>query len=114
MTVRYSPIPTEGGKSDPINYQAWARNAVAFIREKGLEAEFTDWCGGWPSPVKGTGAMIAAAPALLDWSDFEDEIAEAIQDSLDADWTARDGARAVVRFLNELAGRKALEAGRGG
>lgn len=59
-------------------------------------------------------ALAIASEGACDWSEFEDEIAEVIQDSLDADWTARDGARAVVRFLNELAGRKALEAGRGG
>lgn len=59
-------------------------------------------------------ALAIASEGARDWSEFEDEIAEVIQDSLDADWTARDGARAVVRFLNELAGRKALEAGRGG
>ena len=43
-----------------------------------------------------------------DWSELEDDIVDAISDSLDADWTARDGAKAVVRMLNELAGRQAL------
>lgn len=33
-----------------VNYEAWARNAVAFIRERGLELEFIDWCGGWKPP----------------------------------------------------------------
>ncbi len=39
---------------------------------------------------------------VLDWSDLEDEIAEAITDSMDMDWTSRDGARAVVRLLKKL------------
>lgn len=30
---------------------AWGRNAVKFIRERGLAMEFDDWCGGWPCPV---------------------------------------------------------------
>lgn len=34
-----------------INYEAWATNAVAFIRKRGLELEFTDWCGGWACPI---------------------------------------------------------------
>lgn len=37
------------------------------------------------------------------WSEYEDEIADAIADSMDMDWTIRDGARAVVRFLNTIA-----------
>lgn len=37
----------------PINYEAWARNAVTFIRERGLDLEFTDWCGGWRCPIEG-------------------------------------------------------------
>lgn len=34
-------------------------------------------------------------------SDLEDEIADALQDSLGPDWTCRDGAKAVVRLLEE-------------
>ena len=30
---------------------AWGRNAIKFIRERGLSMEFDDWCGGWPCPV---------------------------------------------------------------
>lgn len=52
--------------NDGLNYEAWARNAIAFIRERGLEGEFSDWCGGWPVPVKATAPMIAAAPLLLE------------------------------------------------
>ncbi len=52
-------------RTSSIRYEAWARNAVAFIRSKGLETEFSDWCGGWPVPVAGTEALIAAAPDLL-------------------------------------------------
>jgi hypothetical protein len=38
----------------------------------------------------------------FDWSDHEEDIADAISDSMDMDWTSRDGARAVVRYLNSL------------
>ena len=31
----------------------------------------------------------------------EDDIADAISDSMDMDWTSRDGARAVMRLLRE-------------
>lgn len=37
-----------------------------------------------------------------DWSAHEDDIADAISDSIDMDWTSRDGAKAVVRYLNTL------------
>lgn len=37
------------------------------------------------------------------WAEYEDEITNAIADSMDMDWTSRDGARAVVRFLNTIA-----------
>ncbi len=37
---------------NPINYEAWARNAVMFIREVGLEAAFKDWSGGFPCPIQ--------------------------------------------------------------
>lgn len=39
---------------------------------------------------------------MIDWSDHEDDIADAISDSMDMDWTSRDGARAVVRYLAAL------------
>ncbi len=35
-----------------IDFKVWARTAVRFIRERGLENEFTHWCGGWPCPIK--------------------------------------------------------------
>lgn len=41
-------------------------------------------------------------PPAADWSEYEDEITEAISDSIDMDWSARDGAKAVVRLLNEM------------
>ena len=37
-----------------------------------------------------------------DWTALEDDISDAISDSLDMDWTSSDGAKAVVRLLNEL------------
>lgn len=38
----------------------------------------------------------------LDWSDLESDIADAISDSMDMDWTSRDGARAVVAYLKQI------------
>jgi len=50
--------------------------------------------------------IAAARPAeTRDWSEIEDEIADAISDSIDMDWSARDGARAVVAVLNKGAPR---------
>ena len=44
----------------------------------------------------------AFPPLVLDWSDLEDDLADAISDSMDMDWTSRIGARAVVEFLKKL------------
>jgi hypothetical protein len=44
---------------------AWGRNAVAFIRERGLETEFNDWCGGWPCPVERAGERSPSFPELV-------------------------------------------------
>ncbi|MDP3869214.1 hypothetical protein [Phenylobacterium sp.] len=41
-------------------------------------------------------------PEPYDWSDAEDDIADAISDSMDMDWTSRDGARAVVAYLQKV------------
>lgn len=41
-------------------------------------------------------------PSGADWSEHEDAISDAISDSIDMDWSARDGAKAVVRLLNEM------------
>lgn len=43
---------------------------------------------------------------LADWSEFEDDLSDAIQDSIEMDWSSRDGARAVVRWLNENGPRR--------
>jgi len=40
-----------------------------------------------------------AGAVAVDWSDYEDDLSDVIQDSIDMDWTSRDGARAVVRWL---------------
>ena len=45
-------------------------------------------------------------PAPYDWSDAEDDIADAISDSMDMDWTSRDGARAVVALLKKIGGQE--------
>ncbi len=37
----------------------------------------------------------------VDRQDLEDRITDAISDSFDMDWTARDGARAVVKALED-------------
>ena len=34
-----------------LNHEAWARSMIGFIRERGLESAFQDWCGGWPCRV---------------------------------------------------------------
>lgn len=44
-------------------------------------------------------------PEVLDWSDLEDDIADAISDSMDMDWTSRDGAKAVVAYLQKVGAR---------
>lgn len=41
-------------------------------------------------------------PEPYDWSDAEDDISDAISDSMDMDWTSRDGARAVVAYLKRI------------
>ena len=47
----------------------------------------------------------APQPPATNWSEFEDEISDAISDSIDMDWSSRDGARAVVALLNKEAPR---------
>ena len=47
-------------------------------------------------------ARLSDAPEPYDWSDAEDDIADAISDSLDMDWSSRDGARAVVAYLKQI------------
>lgn len=39
----------------------------------------------------------------MTFDDLEDEISDAISDSIDMDWQSRDGAKAVVRLLNARA-----------
>lgn len=34
-----------------LNMEAWERSALSFIKSKGLEGEFQDYCGGWPTPI---------------------------------------------------------------
>ena len=62
-----------------------------------------------PTPRVGVRATVlltliaAARPAeTRDWSVFEDEISDAISDSMDMDWSSRDGARAVVAYLKQI------------
>lgn len=44
-------------------------------------------------------------PEPYDWSDAEDDISDAISDSMDMDWTSRDGAKAVVAYLQKVGAR---------
>ena len=44
-------------------------------------------------------------PIPADWTEFEDDLSDAIADSIDMDWNSRDGAKAVIRWLNENAPR---------
>lgn len=60
----------------------------------GLDAKRTTWMAK---------SLNAALAPPADWSAYEDDIADAISDSMDMDWTSHDGARAVVRCLNDLA-----------
>lgn len=38
-------------ETEKTNHKAWSRSMIGFIRERGLEREFQDWCGGFPCPV---------------------------------------------------------------
>lgn len=56
-------------------------------------------------PVGGvtSGAGEVETQTCVDWDEYADDIADAISDSMDMDWTSSDGARAVVRWLTENA-----------
>jgi len=43
-----------------------------------------------------------AVEPRYDWSDAEQDIADAISDSMDMDWTSAMGARAVVEYLKKI------------
>lgn len=52
-----------------INWEAWGRNALAFISEHDMASEFKEWCGGWPIPETDNAAARAHAAkpdALVD------------------------------------------------
>lgn len=51
---------------------------------------------------------------MTSWTDYQDDISDAISDSMDMDWNANDGARAVVRWLNENKPLSAAPAPEGG
>lgn len=48
--------------------------------------------------------------SVVDWSEYQDDISDAISESVDIDWNANDGARAVVRWLNDNASMTAPQA----
>lgn len=71
---------------DKINYRAWATNMIDFLRFKGIEHEFTDWCGGWQYPGKaleGTSDPAQPSPAQLVLAEMfsHSAINEAMQDA---------------------------------
>lgn len=55
-----------------------------------------------PVPVPEAGEGVESQ-IVVDWVEHTDDIADAISDSLHEDWDSSDGARAVVRWLNENA-----------
>lgn len=51
-----------------INFEAWSRTLIGFIRHKGLEQELKDWSGGWTCPIGSDPEapfVYAAAPEML-------------------------------------------------
>jgi len=86
-------------RSEDMAYITAACNEVPrLISEKRSEAARADLTGfmlAWVVAVAGRG---------VNWSDLEDDFADAIDDSMDVDWTARDGAKAVVRVLDQIVG----------
>ncbi len=64
-------------------------------RSEAARADLTGFMLAWVVAVAGRG---------VNWSDLEDDFADAIYDSMDMDWTARDGAKAVVRVLDQIVG----------
>lgn len=34
-----------------LNIEAWERSAMSFIKSKGMELEFRDYCGDFPTPI---------------------------------------------------------------
>ena len=43
-------LPPPPPKLKALDYEEWLRATITFIRERGLEAEFVEWCGGCPCP----------------------------------------------------------------
>lgn len=83
-----------------VDYLAAANpeRITRLISEKRSEAARADLTGfmlAWVVAVAGRG---------VNWSDLEDDFADAIADSMDMDWTARDGAKAVARVLDQIVG----------
>lgn len=73
-------------KGRKINFEAWAKTAVQFIRSKGLETEFTDWCGGWPCPVKSEWEPAKTLPIKDEDEKFSVYLAFDNGDVVHADW----------------------------
>lgn len=42
---------TKEEQKSEVNYEAWARTMIVFIRSKKLERELADFAGGWRCPI---------------------------------------------------------------
>lgn len=73
-------------KDRKINFEAWSKTAVQFIRSRGLETEFTDWCGGWPCPVKSEWEPGDTLPVKDEDEKFSVYLAFDNGDVVQADW----------------------------
>ena len=76
------------------NHQKKQREAAQTARNKALAS-----VQALKSRIRALEAQVAGMGE--DWSKFEDDLSDVIQDSIDMDWTSRAGAKAVVRWLSE-------------
>ena len=64
--------------SHKINFEAWSRTLIGFIRHKGLEQELKDWSGGWPCPIGSDGRLYDAGALMADGGDTRMTAAEEV------------------------------------
>ena len=96
--------PSAGHTADLLDEAA---GAISALIEKGVHVNCI-YPKGAIIPVDEAIAygLKAVAAGGLDWSDLEDDIVDAISDSMDMDWSSRDGAKAVVALLMKIGGRQ--------
>lgn len=88
--------------SGSVNDREWELVGSGATPLEAVEAARLSLSGGGGREEKGSArADLSPASRSPEPSDLEDEIADALQDSLGPDWTCRDGAKAVVRLLEE-------------